>query len=254
MSKNACESWVACCPDARPKIPRAANGNAARCLLSTWVVLVILGASTFTLVPSSARAQVLPCASHHLSADDRTAVGMTAQAVLPRDARPVISFPCRNPDSASTWITTPKVRTADGVQQWRQFSCSRGDGPWQCEAPDFKQQIIVSLIIREKPHRVEINFDEATSPGRARALAERALEVYADPSTQMAACDHGTFQAHDDSLPSFWTKPIAVTVSHDGVQDQVYLEGTDVVLEFSGTTADRDKLELLCWGTKIVVT
>ena len=218
-----------------------------------WLCLAV-GFLGVALAPYSAGAQMLRCAGHHLSAGDRTAVRVAAQALLPKGVGPVISGPCRNPDSARAWISTAKIRTALGVQQWREFSCSRGDGPWQCAAPEFKQRINVSLTVREKPHRVEINFDEATSLERARALAGRALAVYADAGKQIAACDNGALQTYRESQQWFWTRPIVLTVSHDGVQDQVYFEGTDVVLQFSGTAADRDKLEPLCWGTMIVVT
>jgi hypothetical protein len=132
---------------------------------------------------------------------------------------------CWNPDFARLGLETSKVRTPEGVQQWWVMLCERDDSNWSCDPPEFKQSILVTLPVCNETHRVELSFDTLTSLERARALAERALAIYADPTSRVPTCS-----------------------SEDVELEDVYRD-----FEFPAETEDQAKQQAPCWLDVIVV-
>ena len=222
---------------------------------ATLALVVLLG----VLVPDVVRAQMLICASHALKREDAASLKVAARALLSQSARVLITDACVNPGYALGFLETPKILTADGVQQWWTLNCRREAKPWACDAPGFKQFIAARIDIRGEFHRVELSFDEGFSLDDVRALASRAIEIYTDPASRLPACGTEAPQASDQlstwerhgSLPT-GDKVIHVSVSSKA-KGSVDLDDVDVRIDFrSGANAAGS--EAVCWWRLIVVT
>jgi hypothetical protein len=98
-------------------------------------------------VPTIASAGAFKCEDRFLDSIDEMQLRTAALEVLPKAADLDELGPCRNPDSAHARISTKKIQTVEGVQQWYEFTCSRHAQPWRCDPPEFKQAISLSMTV-----------------------------------------------------------------------------------------------------------
>jgi hypothetical protein len=209
--------------------------------------------------PLPAVAQMLRCASHSLSRQEIARAEAAARPALPSAIHLVAAGACWNPDFARVWLETPKVLTLEGVQQKWAVGCQRKESTWTCDAPEFKQVIVVTLQVGGDTRRVELNFDQGTSLRRARALAARALAIYADPTSRVPTCGDGTVEnppsdPHQSAGPYLRGDPIKVTVSRRDIRDSVELEDIYREFEFPRAEDDASMQQAPCWLDVIVVT
>lgn len=211
------------------------------------------------VVPGVARAQTLICASHSLSRDDDHRLKVAARAVVPKSAHILIESSCVNPGRALGFVETQKVVTAEGVRQWWTTICRRGAKEWGCDAPEFKQFIATSVEVGGKSHSVELSFDQGSSLEHVRVLAARAIEVYADPASQLPECgkkepkesDQLRNWKHHDPLP-LADNVIRISISNDAT-NSVDFDDFAVSIQFR-PSADNAGFEAECWSIYMIVT
>jgi hypothetical protein len=216
-------------------------------------VAILLGLA----VPESASAGAYKCEDRFLEVIDEMQLRAAALKVLPKSVHLDKVGPCRNPDSAHARISTKKVLSIEGVQQWYEFTCWRVAQPWKCDPPEFKQLIAYTSAVRGIRRRVALSFDRDVSLARARVLSQRALEIYADPAILLSECEIGGIKRADlvdlrnGPLPST-NKLIDVRVSHEGLGDSAWLPDVSLSIQFSTTTDGAGNAEEMCWNQVIV--
>jgi len=230
----------------------------------SWVCLGagVAAALAFLLgvaVPGVGHAGMRKCEDHFLDADDDMRLRAAALKVLPKSAHLDEVGACRNPRNAYAWISTKKGTSIEGVQQWYEFPCSRQAQPWQCDAPEFKQLITLSLRAGDVTRQITLSFGQQTSLERAKLLAVRALIIYADPTSRLPSC------LSDDSKDEHWltlhwqyrhpveSDPVHVSVSRNEKIDTVSLDDVSVNIGFpvgpDETAAPSDP----CWNEFVIV-
>jgi hypothetical protein len=215
-------------------------------------VIVLLGVA----VPASAGA--FKCEDRFLDDIDEMQLRAAALKVLPGSTHLDVVGPCRNPDSAHAWISTKKVTSVEGVQQWYEFTCWRKAQLWKCEPPEFKQSISYDVIVNGVRRPVALIFDRDVPLNRAKVAAQKALEVYANPSVWLSQCEIGGIKKPDlvnlrnDPLPPI-EKVTEVRVSHEGLGDAAWLPDVMVKIEFSTPTSAAGDADEMCWSVLIVV-
>jgi hypothetical protein len=203
--------------------------------------------------------QMLRCASHSLSVQEIARAEAVARAALPSSVRLVATGACWNVDFARVELDTPTVVTPERVKQNWTVWCQRDESTWACEPPEFKQAILVTLPVGNKTRRVELHFDKLTSLPRARALAERTLALYADPTSRVPTCGNGDVEnppsdPHRDTASFARADPIRVTVSRRDSTDSVELEDVYREFEFRAASEDPELQQVTYWLDVIVVT
>jgi hypothetical protein len=209
--------------------------------------------------PRVGHAGMRKCEDHFLDADDDMRLRAAALKALPKSAHLDEVGACRNPRNAYAWISTKKVLSIEGVQQWYEVTCSRKAQPWQCDPAEFKQSFAMSVKVAGVSHLVELSFGKEFSLERARALASRAIEAYLDPTSQLPLCGVSSLeeayrlraQSSLSPLPS-GEKAIHVSVSNEA-KDSVALDDVNVRIDFR-PSADAAGSEAACWWQLIVVT
>jgi len=157
------------------------------------ILAVLLGVG----VPGSASAGAYKCEDRFLDDIDEMQLRAAALRVLPKSTHLDAVVPCRNPDSAHARISTKRVASIEGVQQWYEFTCSRESQPWRCDPPEFKQAITYSLKVGGVSRVVALSFGKEFSLSRAQSLSQKALEIYTDPTVRLPECEIGGVKRPD---------------------------------------------------------
>lgn len=225
-----------------------------------WVAVFLSAAlvTATTAPPMPAAAQMLRCAGHSLSRQDIISAETAARPALPSSVHLVATGACWNHNSALVWFETSKVLTPEGVKQWWAERCQRDQSTWKCDAPEFKQAILVTLPFSDETRRVELSFDKLISLKRARALAARALAIYGDPTSRLPTCSNEGIEnppsdPHGIAGSVLRADPIVVPVSRTETRDSVTLEGVSRDFEFPALE-DPAMPHAACWLAVIVVT
>jgi hypothetical protein len=211
-------------------------------------------------VPGFAGAQELKCAGDSLNREDQSRVEAVARAALPHSVRPFISWMCWNPRNKYASIETSRSITAQGDQQWWELSCQRDELDWQCDPAKLKLLIKLSLAIDNQLHELEVSLGKGMTLERARVLAARALNAYADPDSRLPGCeiagpkDRGLVDVRRGSLLPSDGKPIHVTLSRDGLIETVFLDDVAVAIEFAADSDGVATAKPSCWNDVVVVS
>lgn len=208
-------------------------------------------------VPGVASAGVYKCEDRFLDAIDEMQLRSAALKVLPKAVHLDEVAPCRNPDSAHARISTKKIQTVEGVQQWYEFTCRREAQPWKCDAPEFNQSITLSLDVNSVSRLVALSFDGSVSLARARVLSQEALEIYLDRTVRLPQCEIGGVKKSDlvdlrhGNLPAA-EAPIDVNVNREETAEVVWLRDVDVEIQFP-SVKNRSDADEMCWNALIIV-
>jgi hypothetical protein len=222
-------------------------------IISALIVAVLFGVG----VPVSASAGAYKCEDRFLDDIDEMQLRAAALQVLPKSTHLDAVAPCRNPDSAHARISTKKILSIEGVQQWYEFTCSTEAQPWKCAPPEFKQVIPLSMTVGGVSRLVALSFDKEFSFARARTLPQKALEIYADSSVRLPQCDLGVGRRPDlenlrnGDLPPADTA-VDVNVNHEGDVVAVWLRDLQLEIQFPNTTAGANAPDAPCWNMVIV--
>jgi len=220
-----------------------------------FALSVLLGVA----VPGVGHAGMRKCEDHFLDADDEMRLRAAALRVLPRSAHLDEVGACRNPRNAYAWISTKRGTSIEGVQQWYEFPCLRKAQPWQCDAPEFKQLITVSLRAGDVTRQITLSFGQQTSLERAKLLTVRALTIYADPTSRLPSC------LSDDSNDEHWltlhwqyrhpveSDPVHVSVSRNEKIDTVSLDDVSVNIGFPVGPDETAAPSGPCWNEFVIV-
>jgi len=215
----------------------------------------------WAMTPQSASAGQLKCESHTLANDDEASLRATARALLPKTARLDGVQSCRNPANALAWVSTRKTTTPEAVAHWWELTCQRQAVVWECNAPEFKQFVELTLLVGGQPRHIEMSFDKETTLQSARLLASQALDMYSDPASPVASCgvkepkdeDRLGVKKNHGSLPT-GTNPIQVSVTHSDEGDSAWLDDVGVAIEFGVKPGDRGSSGSACWNEIVIVT
>jgi hypothetical protein len=220
---------------------------------TVFAVIVLLEVSA----PQFASAGAYKCEDLFLDDLDEMQLRAAALRALPKAVHLAEVVPCRNPDSAHSWVSTKKVTSPEGVQQWYEFTCRRNVQPWNCDPPEFKQAITYSLKVGVVSRVIALSFDKEFSLSRARALSRKALEIYVDPTVRLAECELGGVRRPDlvdlrnGNLPAA-DAPTDVNVNHEGTAEAVWLRDVDVEIQFPPVIGNEGSSEELCWNDIIL--
>jgi hypothetical protein len=236
------------------------SGMTSQSLVGLGCVAALTVAVLFGLTaPGVGQAGRRKCEDRFLDADDEMQLRAAALKVLPKSAHLDEVGACRNPRNAYAWISTKKGTSIEGVQQWYEFPCSRKAQPWQCDPPEFKQLITVSLLAGDVTRQVTLSFDHQTSLERATLLAERALTIYADPTARLPSC------LSDDSKDERWlilhwqyrhlveSDKARVSVSRNEKFDTVSLDDVSVDIGFPVAPDETAAPSGPCWNEFVIV-
>jgi hypothetical protein len=207
-------------------------------------------------VPQSAFAGAYKCEDRFLNDVDEMLLRAAALRILPKSTHLDSVVPCRNPDSAHARISTKKIISIEGVQQWYEFTCSREEQPWKCDPPEFNQSITFALEVNGVSRLVALSFDEHFSLARAQVLSQKALEIYVNPKLRLPQCELGGVKKPDlvdlrnGNLPAA-DAAIDVNVNHEQTAEAVWLRDVDVEIQFPPATNESNAAEL-CWNDIIV--
>jgi hypothetical protein len=152
------------------------------------LVVPLLLAASVTVPRDAAAKPIQPCENPSLLRADEKRLIAAARGVLPPDLQPIVSSPCRWPESAFALITTEKFSEESGVTHWWVSSCSRDTQRWTCRPARFAQEIDTRLVVGGISRRVKISFDGETSLEMARELAFQALTIYVKPAPPLPYC------------------------------------------------------------------
>jgi hypothetical protein len=217
--------------------------------------IVLAGAAAH---PIPSVAAEMDCASQSLNRQDIAEVEAAARRTLPASGHLQVTDACWNPDHSRAEVTTPKVRTPEGVQQWWAASCQRNEATWTCEPREFKQFIAEDLAIGDQSHAVQLSFGQGIPVARARSLASRALSIYADTSSRIRDCGNiekrapEPVESHRHDKRANPAEPFHVNVIRDGLMDSVWLDDVDVKISFDATN-DPAGEHSPCWLNIVVV-
>jgi hypothetical protein len=190
------------------------------------------------LHPIPSAAAETDCASQSLNRQDIAKVEAVARPTLAPSIHLEVTYACWNPDHSRAEVSTPKVLTPEGVQQWWAVSCQRDESTWACDRPELKQFIAVDLAVEDQSHAVELSFGQGIPVARARSLAARALTIYADPEARIRDCSSiegrgiEPVRSHRHDKRASPTGPFHVNVLRDGSMDSVWLDDVDVRISF----------------------
>jgi len=207
-------------------------------------------------IPSAAAD--MDCASQSLNRQDIAKVEAVARPTLPPSAHLEVTYACWNPRRSLAEVSTPKLLTPEGAQQWWAVSCQGDESTWTCAPPELKQFVAGDLTVRDRSHAVELSFGQGILLARARSLASRALSIYADPGSRIRDCGNieggGTEppDRHRHDKRASPSEPFHVNVIRDGLMDSVWLDDVDVKISFDATenpAAERSP----CWLDIVVV-
>jgi hypothetical protein len=224
-----------------------------------WGLTVAATVFAVTAAPGPSYAGQLKCVTPWLAADDELLLRAAALKVLPKSAHLTVTGACRNPDWAIGFIETQKSVTAEGVQQWWELICRRKAYTWECDPPEFKQSINLSLVAGGATRQITLSFDRQLNLDRARRLAARAIDIYADPASRFPGCkitDHEESEIVDVHRSQSLTSgkdPIQIAVDRDQGMDTVWLNDVFVAIEFPSYENDAAELEAACWNDVVVV-
>lgn len=231
------------------------NTLASASFCAVWAGVILFGVAA----PGVGHAEMRKCEDHFLDADDEMRLRAAALKVLPKAAHLDEVGACRNPRNAYAWISTKRGTSIEGVQQWYEFPCSRRAQPWQCDAPEFKQLITLSLRAGDVTRQITLSFGQETSLERAKLLAVRALTIYADPTARLPSC------LSDDSKDERWltlhwqyrhpveSDPVHVSVSWNEKIDTVSLEDVSVNIGFPIGPDETAAPSGPCWNEFVIV-
>jgi len=111
------------------------------------LVSAVLAVPALHPIPSAAAE--MDCASESLNRQDIAKVEAVARPTLARSVHLEVTYACWNPDHSRAEVSTPKVPTPEGAQQWWAVSCQRDESTWTCDRPELKQFIAVDLAVKE---------------------------------------------------------------------------------------------------------
>jgi len=120
------------------------------------LVSAVLAVPALHPIPSAAAE--MDCASESLNRQDIAKVEAVARPTLARSVHLEVTYACWNPDHSRAEVSTPKVPTPEGAQQWWAVSCQRDESTWTCDRPELKQFIAVDLAVKDQSHAVELSF------------------------------------------------------------------------------------------------
>jgi hypothetical protein len=182
----------------------------------------------FAVAPDARAKPPLKCENPLLFRADEKRLIAAARRVLPPDLKPLVSGQCRWTDSAFALITTEKFTEDTGVTHWWVSSCDRDERDWTCRPAEFQQEIATQFVVGGIPRNARLSFDGETSLEVAKALASRALTIYANAAPQLPYCkgikgQESRWRIFRESHPlPIGNQQIHLTVGLDGETETVW--------------------------------
>jgi hypothetical protein len=216
-----------------------------------YIVLCLLVAG-FNATPAGA--QMLRCASKHLTSSDRMEAFVHARRVLPpHGGRLSLDFSCWNVDFARAAFRTPTAIEADDVQWWWLIQCERAVRSWSCEPASRWRQVGTNIAVAGKTLEVTGSVPEGLSGSRGRALIGTATNLVLQPQMPMAGCnrgdDPGTWSNdHPKDSQSNAEEFVSVNLTDSGPVADMYVSGWLIRIRFDQND------QPVCWEESIVVT
>jgi hypothetical protein len=217
-------------------------------LLRCCVLVLMLAAGH-----AGAAAETSPeCRSRTLSAEDELAVKAAAGAVVPRTTAFQIVERCVTAEDSYAWIATARVRTRE-AEQWREYTCRKGQMKWSCGEGEFRQLFAVHLEPSGRTQGLQAISHGEIAEDSARSLAAAALQVYANPAAHLPECnraaadarDWATLPAAERALPA--DGPVDADVWHKGDADVVDFNLRTRIV-FAAQQPDPRKPSARCWA------
>jgi hypothetical protein len=208
--------------------------------------------------PNPTVAAEVDCAGDSLTREDIARVEAIARPALPAPAHLAVTYACWNPGHSRAEVTTLKLRTPEGAQQWWAVACQQNESTWRCDPPEFKQFIAVDLGVGDQSHAVELSFGRGIPVARARSLASRALSIYVDPESRVRDCGSIEASGAEPAAPTRHDKraspaePFHVNVIRDGLVDSVWLDDVDVKISFDAMPSPAGE-QSPCWQNVVMV-
>jgi hypothetical protein len=199
-----------------------------------------------------ADAQMLRCASKHLTPSDRIEAFARARPVLPANGgRLLLDSSCWNVDFAVAWFQTPTAVEADDVQWWWSIRCERRVRSWACEPASRNRQVETNIAVNGKTRKVSGSLPEGISGRRGRALIGTATTLVVQPQMPFASCTAGEDQVmwsryHRQEPQSDAEESASVDLTDSGPVVDVYR--WSMRIQF-----DKDD-HPVCWDAYVVVT
>jgi hypothetical protein len=228
-------------------------------LASLWIgaalaVAVLLGVG----VSGGASAGAYKCEDRFLDDIDEMQLRAAALRVLPKSTHLDAVNPCRNPDSAHARISTKRVASIEGVQQWYELTCLREARSWRCDPPESNKAFQTRLVLEGSSHEVNLAFNGEMSLDRALKLANVALKAY-QPSAALLFCgDKESNQADTKDLWSHSPMPagkVTIQISADtgSATETVWLTDAGVTMDFAIQPNQEIEPIATCWNVEVIV-
>ncbi len=151
---------------------------------SISTLLIVSWALALVVAPHDAIARIGKCKIGSLTPAEESLLLAAASRILPKHADLIVSNLC---GSTFAEITSQKIADRPGGSHWWVANCRRDSLEWVCDRIQF-QEVEKRLIIRGRPLQVATTFDEGTVPEAVESVATRALNIYADPGSQLIYC------------------------------------------------------------------
>jgi hypothetical protein len=229
--------------------------ESARSAVFAGAIILLYGLG----MPAPAVEQMYQCEFRKLQPNDERRLVASARTSLPPDLEMFVTHPCRNGGSAHAGIVTEHVKESNGVLHWWEFTCRRDAEDWHCDPAERKQFINTSLRLRGRPRQVAISFGKDTTLSQARELSLEAINLYADPASQVPPCSTDLIESRwaviraRDKLPPP-KMPIHVEVSVNTEANSVMLSDINVEIRLPRSTDNVSNLTTACFNEFVVIT
>jgi hypothetical protein len=146
---------------------------------------LVVGSLLYPMAAPHAIARIGKCSMGSLNPAGERLLLEAARRVLPPQSEPSVSNLC---GSTSAEITTQKIPDQPGLSHWWVAACRRESREWVCDPVRF-QEMERPLRIGGEERQVAITIlENNTVIESALSLATKALNLYADPRSQLPHC------------------------------------------------------------------
>lgn len=120
----------------------------------------------------------------------------------------------------------------------------------------------MEITLASMTRELTVRFDDLTSIGDARELAQHAIDIAESDDTDLGDCfrlgtkDHEEWRKAQTKYRAASSEATSlITVDHDGENYTVWLtEYSGLGITFSRRKAASDQLTPLCWTERVIVT
>lgn len=201
--------------------------------------------------PTTANAQLLRCASHHLTTGDHDEALRRARRLVPKNNGTLtLISSCWNRDFARAWLRTKIMQDTDSVHWWWAVSCNRQTRAWSCDVTR-ERRIEVAITAATKPMTIISSMPDAMSASRARAIIAATWALAMSDEMPLPACS----QSKDDALlwRSYRFSPRPPDLEYPAAE--IYLADAGPSVDYGDLRINLDSNDRpICWDGLIVVT